>query len=48
MTVFIVLLILLALALAGPLFGTDTRSAGGWWSSDPDRPLWSETGRRAH
>ncbi len=48
MTLFIVLLVLLALAVAGPLFGTDTRSTGGWMASDPDRPLWADAGRRAH
>lgn len=48
MTLFIVFLILLALALAGPLFGADTRVTGGWRTSEPDRPLWTGAGRRSY
>ncbi len=48
MTLFIVFLILLALALAGPLFGTDTRATGGWMTSEPDGPLWTDAGRRTY
>ncbi len=48
MTLFVVLLVLFALALAGPLFGADTRAAGGWSATDADRPLWADAGRRAH
>ncbi len=48
MTLLVVLLVLLLIALAGPLFGADTRSAGGWSSTDADGPLWAGAGRRAH
>ena len=48
MTLLVVLLVLLALAFAGPLFGTDTRTTGGWSATDSDRPLWADAGRRAH
>jgi hypothetical protein len=48
MTLLIVLLVLLALAVAGPLLGTDTRSSSGWHSGDPDGPLWADSGVRAH
>jgi hypothetical protein len=48
MTLLVVLLILLVVALVGPMFGADTRSAGGWSSTDADRPLWADAGRRAH
>jgi len=39
MTALIVLAVLLLLAVAGPLFGTDTRSSRGWAASDPNQPL---------
>ncbi len=48
MTLLIVLLVLLALAVAGPLLGADTRSSSGWHSGDPDSPLWADAGVRAH
>jgi len=44
MTVLVVLAFLLLLAVAGPVFGADTRSSRGWASSDPDGPLWSDAG----
>ena len=47
MTALIVLAVLLLLAVAGPLFGTDTRSSRGWASTDPNQPLWEGAGIRA-
>lgn len=40
MTVILILAVLLLLAVAGPVFGADTRSSKGWAASDPDGPLW--------
>lgn len=48
MTILIVLLLLLALAVAGPLLGADTRSSSGWRAGDPNGPLWADSGRRTH
>ena len=36
----IVLLLLVVLAVAGPLVGADTR-ASGWTPSEPGEPLWT-------
>jgi hypothetical protein len=47
MTAILILTVLLMLAVAGPLFGADTRSSGGWAPSDPNQPLWSDAGIRA-
>jgi len=47
MTAILILAFLLLIAIAGPAFGADTRSSRGWASSDPDGPLWSDTGVRA-
>ena len=48
MTAILILSVLLLLAIAGPLFGADTRSSGGWANSDPDGPLWAGAGIRNH
>ena len=47
MTAILILTVLLLLAIAGPMFGADTRSSNGWSASDPDGPLWSGSGIRA-
>ena len=47
MTALIVLAVLLFLAVAGPLFGTDTRSSSGWAATDSNQPLWEGSGVRA-
>ena len=47
MTVIIVLAVLLLIAVAGPLLGTDTRSSRGWAATDPNQPLWEGSGVRA-
>jgi hypothetical protein len=47
MTAIVILIVLLLIAIAGPLFGADTRSSKGWSASDPDGPLWSGSGVRA-
>jgi len=46
MTAILILSFLLILAVAGPLFGADTRSSRGWVDSDPDAPLWAGAGVR--
>ncbi|MET0865392.1 MAG: hypothetical protein ABWZ98_13755, partial [Nakamurella sp.] len=47
MTAILILTVLLLLAIAGPMFGADTRSSKGWSASDADGPLWSGSGVRA-
>jgi hypothetical protein len=47
MTALLVLAVLLLLAVAGPLFGADTRSSRGWAATDVNEPLWSDAGLRA-
>ena len=47
MTAIIVLAVLLLIAVAGPLFGTDTRSSREWASTEPNQPLWEGAGVRA-
>lgn len=43
MTAALILLVLfLLLAVAGPLFGADSRRSGGWSDGDADSPLWSD------
>jgi len=42
MTAILIVLILLALAVAGPLFGKDSRSSGAWSPSEPGQPLWTD------
>jgi hypothetical protein len=44
MTVLVIVMILLALAVAGPLFGKDSRSSGAWTPSEPEQPLWPDAG----
>jgi hypothetical protein len=46
MTAILILSVLLLLAIAGPLFGADTRSSGGWANGEPDAPLWAGAGAR--
>ena len=46
MTAILILAVLLLLAVAGPLFGADTRSSRGWAPADPDAPLWAGAGVR--
>ncbi len=46
MTAILILAFLLLLAVAGPWFGADTRSSGGWAKSEPDAPLWAGAGVR--
>lgn len=46
MTAILIVSFLLILAIAGPMFGADTRSSGGWAKSDPDGPLWAGAGVR--
>jgi hypothetical protein len=47
MTAILILSFLLLLAIAGPLFGADTRSSKGWAATEADGPLWSGSGVRA-
>lgn len=43
MTAALILLVLfLLLALAGPVFGADSRRSRGWADGEPDSPLWSD------
>lgn len=45
MTAALILLVLfLLLAVAGPVFGADSRRSRGWADGEPDAPLWSDTG----
>ena len=47
MTAILILSLLLLLAVAGPLFGADTRTSRGWADTEPNQPLWSDAGIRA-
>lgn len=47
MTAIVILTVLLLLAIAGPLFGADSRSSRGWKATEPNEPLWSEVGLTA-
>jgi len=38
---------IIVLAVAGPLFGTDTRSSREWTRTDPNQRLWEGAGVRA-
>jgi len=40
MTAILILVLLLAIALAAPLFGGDTRSDNVWMPANADRRLW--------
>jgi hypothetical protein len=42
----VILALLLLLAVAGPLFGADTRSSRGWQRTDPNELLWPDSGMR--
>ena len=44
MTALVIVTLLLILAIAGPLFGADSRSSGAWTPSEPGQPLWSDAG----
>ena len=44
MTALVIVMILLALAVAGPLLGKDSRSSGAWTPSEPGQPLWTDAG----
>jgi len=43
-TALIVLAVFLLLAVAGPLFGADSRRPRGWAEREPESPLWSDAG----
>ena len=47
MTAFLIVTLLLLLAVAGPLVGTDSRARGSWTPSEPDQPLWAAPRTRA-
>jgi len=44
MTALVIVMILLVLAVAGPLLGKDSRSSGAWTPSEPGQPLWTDAG----
>lgn len=45
MTAALILLVLfLLLAVAGPVFGADSRRSRGWSDGEADAPLWSDEG----
>lgn len=45
MTAALILLVLfLLLAVAGPVFGADSRRSRGWSDGQADAPLWSDDG----
>ena len=49
MTALVIVTLLLILAIAGPLFGADSRSSGAWTPSEHDQPLWTDgTLRHVH
>ena len=43
MTAIVILVLLLAIALAAPVFGSDTRSSNVWMPANADRRLWDNT-----
>jgi len=45
MTAILILVLLLAIALAAPLFGSDTRSSNAWMPANADRRPWDNTFR---
>ncbi len=42
MTALVIVMLLLVLAVAGPLLGKDSRSSGSWTPSEPGQPLWTD------
>jgi hypothetical protein len=44
MTALVIVMILLVLAVAGPLLGKDSRSSGAWTPTEPGQPLWTDAG----
>lgn len=42
----LVLVLFLVLAVAGPVFGADSRRSRGWTDGEADAPLWSDGGAR--
>ncbi len=47
MTAIVILTLLLLIALAGPLYGVDTRSSSGWNPVDGELGLWPGAGQRS-
>ena len=44
LVIVMMILLALALAIAGPLLGKDSRSSGAWTPTEPGQPLWTDAG----